>query len=157
MAIAVGSGFISLSALCTLLVPFTGIICRRPIDARDFAAHWSNVRAQLPAVVNGIEQCNPQQPTHRVFEQDLFRALNQPCLVVPAVVVQGTQLNCKDVMIALVIGDHLLLIAETRGVLPAQTAVKTFPTFAKLNTTLLGRNQESEQFSPPSESGDGDR
>jgi len=89
--------------LRTPLVPFTGIIGRRPIDAGDFATHWSNVRAQLSAMVNGIEQRNPQQPTNRVFEQDLFCALNQPCLVVPTVVVQGMQLNCKDVMIAPVI------------------------------------------------------
>jgi hypothetical protein len=53
----------------TPLVPFTGIIGRRPINARDFAAHRPNVRAQLSAMVNDIEQRNPQQPTHRVFER----------------------------------------------------------------------------------------
>ena len=41
------------------LVPFTGIIGRRPINARDFAAHRSNIRAQLSAMVHAIEQRNP--------------------------------------------------------------------------------------------------
>jgi beta-lactamase regulating signal transducer with metallopeptidase domain len=83
-----------------LLRMLAGIIGRRSINARDFAAHRSDVRAQLPAMVNDVEQRNPQQPTHRVFEQDVFCPLNQPCLVVPTVVVQRMQLNCKDVMIA---------------------------------------------------------
>src|SRR5438477_11416854 len=98
-------------------------------------------------MVNGIEQCDPQQPTHRVFEQYLFCALNQPCLVVPTAVVQGMQLNCEVAMIALVSRDHLVATSETRGVLPTQTAVETFQAFAKLNTTLLRRNQQSDQFS----------
>jgi hypothetical protein len=36
-----------------------------PINARDFAAHRSNVRAQLSAMVNDIEQRNPIKSTYR--------------------------------------------------------------------------------------------
>jgi hypothetical protein len=39
--------------------------------------------------------------------------------------------------------------------LPAQTAVETYPAFAKLNATLLGRNQQSDQFSRRARAGMG--
>ena len=41
------------------LVPFTGIIGRRPINAGDCPAHRSNIRAQLSAMVHAVEQRNP--------------------------------------------------------------------------------------------------
>jgi hypothetical protein len=71
------------------------------INAWDFAAHRTNVSAQLATMVNDIEQCDPKQSSHGVLEQDLFFTVDQPCLVVPTVIVQGVQLICEAVMIPL--------------------------------------------------------
>jgi hypothetical protein len=46
------------------------------------------------------------------------------------------------------------MIAETRGFLAAQTAVETFPIFAKLNVPVLGRKQAERQFSRGGRCGD---
>jgi hypothetical protein len=35
------------------------VVCRRPVDRRDLAAHGTDVRAELPTVVNEVEQRGP--------------------------------------------------------------------------------------------------
>ena len=124
----------------------TRLIARRSIDAWNSAAHWTNVAAQLAAVVNDVEQGNPQQPSHRVLEKDLFRSLNQPRRVIPTRVIQAAQLLAKSVVITLIGLDHLFQAATIRG-LPAQTAVHALLALTELDAALFGRNHQTNQLS----------
>src|SRR5262245_1731789 len=92
-------------------------IGRGTVNARDLTAHWTNVRAELSAVMNGIEKRGPQQSADRVPEDDFFFSSRQPGRTVPGVVIETNQLFRKQVMMKLVSSNHLFQSARsTRGV-----------------------------------------
>src|SRR5689334_888188 len=98
-------------------------------------------------MVNNIEQCDPEQPSHRVLEQDLFGSLDQPSLVAPTSIRHSPQLSCKYVVIEFIGRNHFLQRTQTTGFLPTQSAVQTLQVLTQFDATLLGRNQQGYQFS----------
>src|SRR5439155_2709557 len=63
-------------------------VARRPVDRRHLAAHGTDVRRELPAVMDGVEEESPQEIADRLLTRDLAAhhdlALARPSGVVEA-------------------------------------------------------------------------
>src|SRR5262245_28174599 len=74
---------------------------RRTVNARHFTTHRTNIGAELTAMVNTVEQRQPQQSTNGVSHDDFLLPARQPGGAVPNLVIQLVQLFSEDAMIAL--------------------------------------------------------
>src|SRR5881394_1673206 len=63
-------------------------VSRRTVNAWNLPTHRTNVCAQLSAVMNGIKQCDPQQPANGISQNDFLILSRQPGWTIPTGVVE---------------------------------------------------------------------
>src|SRR5690349_5602463 len=96
-----------------------GCIGRRSVDTRDFATHWTNVGAQLAAMMNGVKKREPEKAADGVLEEDFLLAADDPGCVIPEVVVESVQFHRKRIVMMLVSSNHFLECGRTLRGMPA--------------------------------------
>src|SRR5262249_52888585 len=113
----------------------------------DFPAHWTNVRAQLAAVMDAIEEGEPHEAADRIPEDDLLFSSGQPTWAVPGGVIKSVQLFEKSVMMTLVCSDHLFERRRAGCWMKPQSAVvRSTACRAEVHTTAFKCNQQCDQF-----------